>query len=224
MARCGNRAPSQESGGVVKKLKLNHEMRLAWDEGRKTQARMPMDPQPLLSPSHDKWACVSDVFHDEAFKGTPAEGLGNKGERKKVWYSEDWCGNLIGEYGPCPYGSIGDTIPLYEVKAWVPCPDCEGVGCEECDGDGLVPELELFGHAIIEDIGVERVQDISGEDAEAEGVGPVYCAHTLCRAKDSKENSLAYRVLFKILWNDIYGPDAWDRNDWVWKLTLRKAG
>ena len=29
--------------------------------------------------------------------GTPAEGFGNRGER--VWYSVDWCGNLIGYWG-----------------------------------------------------------------------------------------------------------------------------
>nr|AGC71965.1 phage-related protein [uncultured bacterium A1Q1_fos_25] len=46
---------------------------------------------------------------------------------------------------------------------------------------------------------VERVQDITDEDAEAEGVEPI-------------EGS--YREGFRAMWQDIYA--TWDANPWVW--------
>lgn len=53
---------------------------------------------------------IKDPWHREAFIGTDAEGYGRMGERKTLWYGEDWCGNLIGEYGDCEIGSIGDEL------------------------------------------------------------------------------------------------------------------
>ena len=46
---------------------------------------------------------------------------------------------------------------------------------------------------------VERVKEISEADAEAEGM----------------ECDRTYLEDFEYVWNSIYGPDAWDRNDWV---------
>ena len=51
-------------------------------------------------------------------------------------------------------------------------------------------------------VGVERVQDISEEDAKAEGIPEAY-------------GILKPRAGFKRLWNSIHGPGAWERNDWV---------
>lgn len=70
----------------------------------------------FLSPSHDHFEQVDDPWHVDAFAGCdPAvqqaiqEGrivnLGRspvaiqRGVRRRVWYSVDWCGNLIGEWG-----------------------------------------------------------------------------------------------------------------------------
>lgn len=78
--------------------------------GPKTQVRKTINPQPCLSLSHDHWVAALDAFHDEAFTGTRAEGLGRKGSRKTIWYSADWCDNLIGEYGPCPFGKPKDIL------------------------------------------------------------------------------------------------------------------
>ena len=50
---------------------------------------------------------------------------------------------------------------------------------------------------------VERVQDITEEDAKAEGVERISSCKT---ARDS----------FRALWISIYGQDSWDANPWVW--------
>jgi hypothetical protein len=52
-----------------------------------------------LTPSHHHFERVLDPWHVDAFVGTPAEGHGIGGERRVVWYSVDWCGNLIQCWG-----------------------------------------------------------------------------------------------------------------------------
>lgn len=75
---------------------------------------------------------------------------------------------------------------------------------------------------LIEDVRVQRLQDISEEDARAEGIvdggclscgrpEPCGCAFPSPSARDS----------FVGLWNSIYGPDAWFDNPWVVALTFR---
>jgi len=66
----------------------------------------------------------------------------------------------------------------------------------------------------ITDIRVERVQDISKKDMQNEGIR---YSHTVPYVRDNiKEQWIK-------VWNSIYGPDAWDRNDWVWVIGFRKV-
>jgi hypothetical protein len=57
----------------------------------------------------------------------------------------------------------------------------------------------------VNDVKVERLKDISEEDAKAEGVRP----------KLPDWPGTPFRLAFRDLWNNINGPDAWDRSDWV---------
>lgn len=71
-----------------------------------------------LSPSHDHFEQVDDPWHVDAFAGCDpkvqdafdngrvtvigggqGEVMPHRGVRRKVWYSVDWCGNLIQEWG-----------------------------------------------------------------------------------------------------------------------------
>lgn len=52
-----------------------------------------------LTPSHHHFELVSDPWHVNAMAGTPGEPFGKRGVRKMIWYSVDWCGNLIQEWG-----------------------------------------------------------------------------------------------------------------------------
>ncbi len=50
---------------------------------------------------------ILDIWHDDAFIGTPAHGLGSNGERQEKWYAEDSWGNVIAEYlGKVPDGAV----------------------------------------------------------------------------------------------------------------------
>ncbi len=72
----------------------------------------PEEKMKRLSPSHDHFELVADPWHVDAFAGmiqpndkVAAIGFGkgeevpHRGVRRKVWYSVDWCGNLIQEWG-----------------------------------------------------------------------------------------------------------------------------
>jgi hypothetical protein len=69
---------------------------------------------------------------------------------------------------------------------------------------------------IVTDVRVQRLQDISEEDAMAEGPD-------LDRG-DGRLNP-TYRLAFSNLWDSINGPGAWARNDWVaaYSFTVHRA-
>lgn len=71
---------------------------------------------------------------------------------------------------------------------------------------------------LIENVRVQRLQDISEEDAVAEG-----CPGRLGPNPDFPDEwDPAPQEEFRGLWNDIHGPDAWDRNPWVVALSFRR--
>lgn len=58
---------------------------------------------------------------------------------------------------------------------------------------------------------VERLQDISDEDAEAEG------------CDFFGDQTLAYKGKFAALWAEIHGPDAWAANPWVCAISFERV-
>jgi hypothetical protein len=69
----------------------------------------------------------------------------------------------------------------------------------------------------ITDIRVERLQDISEDDAKAEGVKPLdYAAHHVAAGCGA-------RIAFEQLWTTINGPGAWDANPWVWVVSFERV-
>lgn len=81
---------------------------------------------------------------------------------------------------------------------------------------------------LIEDIRVERVQDISEEDAKAEGVEASswefscepYRNYSINGFKPGHNFSTAKKS-FESLWQSINGPDSWAKNEWVWVIQFK---
>ena len=72
----------------------------------------------------------------------------------------------------------------------------------------------------VESVRVQRVQDISKEDAKAEG------ATAFPRDPDGDcWTDGTHRTAFNYAWNEKHGwwPTAWDRNDWVFALTFKRV-
>lgn len=65
--------------------------------------------------------------------------------------------------------------------------------------------------AMVEDIQVERVQDISEEDAISEG----------CKQYEKETDWLTAKYGFELLWSSINGQDSWNSNPWVWVIKYR---
>lgn len=66
---------------------------------------------------------------------------------------------------------------------------------------------------LVTDVRVQRLQDISEEDAEAEGIFTPEIGFVNLGER-------APIIQFGVLWNSIYGPNAWDANPWVSAVTF----
>lgn len=65
------------------------------------------------------------------------------------------------------------------------------------------------------DVRVQRLHDISEEDARAEGVKPI--AHLTDVERDGD-----YRRGYEEAWKEIHGARSWDSNCWCWCLTFKR--
>ena len=69
----------------------------------------------------------------------------------------------------------------------------------------------------VTDVRVQRLQEISEEDARAEGAYP--CEGGWSYGGSPLAGTTA-RGAFYCLWNSLHGPDAWSANPWVCALTF----
>jgi hypothetical protein len=145
---------------------------------------------------------------------------GQPGDR--LWVREAW------ETGcrPCPNAGWRDGIeyraddyPGRDERDFLPLhPAPDDVDLSVYGGrSGWRPSIHMPRWASritleITDVRVERVQDISEDDARAEGVTP---HHPTIRN--------VHRLHFSDLWERINGPRGygWDANPWVWCITFR---
>ena len=66
---------------------------------------------------------------------------------------------------------------------------------------------------------VERLHDISEEDARAEGMQPCHVnGEPYCPAV---AQGRPHRLLFALTWDELYG--TWDQNPWVWVIEFRRV-
>lgn len=70
----------------------------------------------------------------------------------------------------------------------------------------------------VTDVRAERLQDISEEDAIAEGITLLNYAEQAIKDVKYPEHSAIYADL----WDSINGPGSWDKNQWVWVYTFER--
>lgn len=129
-----------------------------------------------------------------------------------------------------PFGTVGDLLWVRETFS---CMERKPVaGCEvayRADGESLVwepwtPSIHMPRWASrvtleITGVRVERVHEISGDDAESEGVD----LRRLCGCVEgcaTCDDRLPSEV-FRDLWQSIYAN--WDANPWVWVHEFRRV-
>ncbi|MEY0960525.1 MULTISPECIES: hypothetical protein [Providencia] len=190
---------------------FNSEMVRAILDGRKTQTRRIINPQPeLTQKSGFKW------------KG----GLFGAG-------SDDRETNRNFAHKNCPLGKIGDRLWVRETfqaglctestfayKATHKPSDLEE-GWDEIIKWRPSIHMPRFASRItleITNVRVERLQSISEEDAKAEGFD---------NSQSDAANSIGWFEksirAFRRAWENIYGTEGWDSNPWVWVIEFKKV-
>lgn len=79
-------------------------------------------------------------------------------------------------------------------------------------------------------IRIERLQDITEDDAKAEGIKfkrpvdgePCTYYDYIWKTEDSCEWFTDPKLSFKSLWYTINGPASWDENPWVWVIEFKR--
>lgn len=175
-------------------------------DGTKTQTRRIIKPQPLS---------ISWFEHQNGWCARVREDTGSAQHPAYIMV-------------PCPYGVIGDRLWVREAlyrradvmvyfdglpvqQEWLVWPS----GNEK----STIPSIHMPRWACrtvleITNVRVERVQDITAEDCQAEGVD--------CNCDGSFDEGVAFGN-FIALWESINGEGSWERNDLVWVLSFRKV-
>lgn len=190
---------------------FNGEMVRAILDGRKTQTRRIIKNQP-----------AGDYPDTPALIRSVGGGF--------QWY---------GHYGEssifnCPFGSVGDRIWVRETFSPVPDHE-EPAGCSAilyaADGNGpygkWVPSIHMPRWASrltleITGVRVERLNSISQEDAQAEGMELTGWRPTYSDPDSGGEVWTPYDN-FAQLWESIYGEESWQANPWVWVIEFKVA-
>lgn len=171
-------------------------------------------------------------------------------ERDGLWHPcrDELCRGTLDPIGPgvrCPYGVPGDRLIL--LSSWAVAPEHDAVKPTELPHDvrvwsrwdgGEKPEWcgklrpgrflptsmrHPMPRADVVNVRVERVQDISDEDVEAEGVTPEAVCALLKDPPLHKVLDWAPIELWRAGWIAINGAESWDANVWVWKIEFRRV-
>lgn len=134
----------------------------------------------------------------------------------------------------CPFGQIGDRIWVRETFASIfkdEGPVCYRATDSSMHSGAWKPSIHMPRWASritleITDIRVERIQDISEQDAIAEGVKGLEKSLAGGTEKIDPDSGLEFAMImdpkfcYQLLWNSIYGN--WNENPWVWVIEFKR--
>ena len=188
---------------------FNSEMVRAILEGRKMQTRRVIKPQPTIKPRIFKnedgvfWSLIDKYVYQKSPYGTIGD---------KLWVKETWFEWVKNNPEQLPY--------LY--KATTPSDEIEilrqsGHAIKWKPSIYMPRRASRIGLENI-DIRVERLKDITEEDARDEGV-----EHPDIATSPPSTYS-DYKHKFKLLWDSINAKHGcgWDINPWVWAIEFKK--
>lgn len=173
------------------------------------------------------------------------------------------CNDETCQHLPCPYGAAGDALWVREAWAawfrddvagefdWKLTPKANRTqenrtrlayrATEPDAADRWVTPLFMPRWASrlsldVVSVGVERLQDITPEDAAREGVAHWWDSLTYGESKSIgdlwtdiavahgwEKTAPDYRGLFGALWCEINGRASWASNPWVWRVEFRRG-
>jgi hypothetical protein len=185
-------------------------------EGRKTQTRWVMKPQPVLDGDMVGHPALCGLFGAHVFGPCAAKMIpcpyGAPGDR--LWVRETWAPIVQIADVDLPAGLVEKADPRGGVQLIAYRATTEDFVW--ADGDGYAmegrscwrPSIHMPRWASrllleVTEVRVQRLQEISEEDARAEGVES--------------------RGAFCGLWDTINGNGSWRENPWVWCVSFRRV-
>jgi hypothetical protein len=87
----------------------------------------------------------------------------------------------------------------------------------------FMPEWASRLRIEITSVRCERLQEITEEDAIAEGVEAVPAHGKWCDPARGREGHWSYRKAYARRWESIHGPGAWEENPWVFAYGYRRV-
>ncbi|EPM8539659.1 hypothetical protein ACTR59_000919 [Proteus mirabilis] len=218
---------------------FNSEMVRAILDGRKKQTRRVMNNQPCTLPEETifvqqddfnfRWA--GDLHNDTS--GWFTCPLGKVGDR--LWVRETWS---VVSHEFDDDGLMIDYVPDRPTKAVHEMPYGHGYFTGHViysadgdftwgDDDGCIDGRSCWKPSIhmprwasritleITDVRVERLNDISNDDAKSEG-----CWYG--RGGGVPDKAITPSDQFPTLWEEIYGDGSWSSNPWVWVIEFKR--
>lgn len=171
-------------------------------EGRKTQTRRVLTPKSGISAAHTVQRVGAHWLACEYDRKWPLRLPYAPGDRLYVREAIHWTDNLR--------FAADDAIVDFDRMP-------EGFTAGRAHVSGIfMPRWASRLTLPVTEVRVQRLQEISTDDAIAEGISlPWVSGRTLAMmaqgiAKDG----------YRTLWNSLHGPDAWDENPWVVALTF----
>lgn len=202
---------------------FNAEMVRAILDGRKTQTRRIMAPQPAddiercIFPNPEAIGWKSSLRHKNGSTTAHFCHYGKPGDR--IWVRETFQGplfdyDLMDSYCKDPTPFEKPEFCVYKADG-VPAPEFYDADDElHCCWRPSIHMPRWASRILLEitNVRVERLKSISDGDAIREG----------CSTADMKSGDCVADV-FARLWASIYGAESWNANPWVWVIEFKRV-
>jgi hypothetical protein len=205
-------------------------MVLAILDGRKTQTRRVVKPQPrsdwlgyMMMHSKPGVALLNGPDYPDGPEDEVPCPYGVPGDR--LWVKESFRLRADQDHKP-PRDDYWKSGAWYEATGNGETPSGCGGGIGRLRSSIHMPRWASRITLEITEVRVQRLQDISEEDARAEGCTgtepePVNEGGTI-HAWKGRSSAPSPRAHFAYLWGEINGSASWDANPWVWCLSFRR--
>ncbi|HDU4901972.1 TPA: hypothetical protein RFU16_003376 [Klebsiella quasipneumoniae subsp. similipneumoniae] len=212
---------------------FNSEMVRAILDGRKTQTRRIMAPQPAddiercIFPNPEAIGWKSSLRHKHGSTTAHFCHYGKPGDR--IWVRETFQGplfdyDLMDSYCKDPTPFEKPEFCVYKADG-VPAPEFYDADDElHCCWRPSIHMPRWASRILLEitDVRVERLNAISQEDAQAEGMELTGWRPTYSDPDSGGEVMTPYDN-FAELWSSIYGDESWKANPWVWVISFKRV-
>ncbi|MBE4996834.1 hypothetical protein [Klebsiella pneumoniae] len=212
---------------------FNSEMVRAILDGRKTQTRRIMAPQPAddiergIFPNPEAIGWKSSLRHKHGSTTAHFCPYGKPGDR--IWVRETFQGplfdyDLMDSYCKDPTPFEKPEFCVYKADG-VPAPEFYDADDElHCCWRPSIHMPRWASRILLEitDVRVERLNAISQENAQAEGMELTGWRPTYSDPDSGGEVMTPYDN-FAELWSSIYGDESWKANPWVWVIEFKRV-